>query len=137
STRIRQTRFYREGSSVIRKRPTRIPAETATDRTAAEQPGPDVFAKPVGPALDPVAIMTSVGEVPYAWSLDTDALVWGPNVSDVLTVGGAAAIVTGRSYARLLDSEAANSRFDAVTKSPRRDHGSGVAYQVQYALRPP
>ena len=51
-------------------------------------------------------------------------------------VGSLAAISSGRNYAKLLAADAATSRFDAVMKSPARDEGSGVPYQVQYALHP-
>ncbi len=56
--------------------------------------------------------------------------------SDVLMVGSLAAISSGRNYAKLLAADAATSRFDAVMKSPLRDEGAGVPYQVQYALHP-
>ena len=113
---------------------------------------PDVFAKPEAPVLastrgpvrcrledqafDPAAIMASIGETPYEWSIDSDVLAWGPNATEVLTVGGLAAISSGRNYAKLLAADALTSRFDAVMKSSARDEGSGVPYQVQYALHP-
>ena len=47
------------------------------------------------------------------------------------------AIASGRAYAKLLDAATRRpARFDAVMKSPQRDDGDGVPYQVQYALRP-
>jgi diguanylate cyclase (GGDEF)-like protein len=115
---------------------------------------PDVFADPrvaapagarlrdpsrpsiAGTAPDPATIMASVGELPYEWSIDSDELIWGVNAVDVLPVGGAAAIASGRSYAKLLDPASPTSRFDAVMNSPQSDQGAGVCYQVQYALRP-
>ena len=110
----------------------------------------DVFARPQAPepareplqlpaaaqAFDPAAIMASVGETPYEWSIDSDVLAWGGNVTEVLAVGSLAAISSGRNYAKLLPADAATSRFDAVMKSPARDEGLGVPYQVQYALHP-
>ena len=80
--------------------------------------------------------MASIGETPYEWSIDSDVLAWGANATEVLTVGGLAAISSGRNYAKLLAADAATSRFDAVMKSSARDEGSGVPYQVQYALHP-
>ena len=87
--------------------------------------------------LDPTAIFASVGEVPYAWRIDTDALVWGRNVGEVLPIGDPAAIASGRSFAQLIDPQGAQSRADVVMRPAHRDEGSGVPYQVQYALRLP
>ena len=108
----------------------------------------DVFAKPAAPAMraadtardtafDPARIMASIGEAPYEWTIATDVLAWGANATDVLSVGGLTSISSGRNYAKLLAPDAAISRFDAVMKSPQKDTGTGVPYQVQYALQPP
>jgi diguanylate cyclase (GGDEF)-like protein len=113
---------------------------------------PDVFAKPQAPVLerarellrapdmeqafDPAAIMASIGDTPYEWSIDSDVLAWGPNATEVLAVSSLAAISSGRNYAKLLAADGATSRFDAVMKSAARDEGFGVPYQVQYALHP-
>ena len=96
---------------------------------------PDVFATPVKPVLDLSRIMTSIAEVPYIWSLDSDALTWGQNAVDVLMTSPAA-IASGRSYAKLLEADAVSIRFDVIVKSPHRDEGGGVPYQIQYALQP-
>ena len=104
----------------------------------------DVFASPSArtytpstpAALDPAKIMASIGEAPYAWSIDSDVLEWGANAAEVLMVGGLAAISTGRGYAKLLGPDEATSRFDAVMKSSERDEGAGVSYQVHYLLCP-
>ena len=112
-------------------------AEAAPPAAASS---PDVFAKPEPPAapsasLDPSAILASVGEVPYAWDIATDALAWGINAAAVLHVRDPGSIASGRAYAKLLDIGTALTRFDAVMKSGQRDEGAGVPYQVQYALR--
>jgi diguanylate cyclase (GGDEF)-like protein len=100
--------------------------------------GPDASAPAAraGGRLDPAAILASVGEVPYAWDIASDALTWGGHAAEILRLRNLDAIASGRAYARLLDPGAAQTRFDAVMKSPERDEGAGVAYQVQYALRP-
>jgi diguanylate cyclase (GGDEF)-like protein len=113
---------------------------------------PDVFAKPQVPVLeaardplsgsagelafDPAAIMASIGETPYEWSIDSDVLAWGANATRTLMVGSLAAISSGRNFAKLLAADAPTSRFDAVMKSSARDEGAGVPYQAQYALHP-
>ena len=81
------------------------------------------------------AILRSIGLVAYQWRLDTDALCWGPNAGEVLGIAGDADIATGRGYAKLLDSQNPVTRFDAVTRSPGRDEGHGVPYELQYRLR--
>lgn len=105
---------------------------------------PDVFAapgsiaRPPAPesALDCAAILASVGEVAYRWDIANDALSWGTNAAAVLKVADPSAIASGRAYAKQLDPCTTVGRFDAVMKSGQRDEGTGVAYQVQYALRP-
>jgi diguanylate cyclase (GGDEF)-like protein len=87
-------------------------------------------------ALDTAQILAAVAEVPYDWRIDTDALAWGVNAGAVLLVRDIAAISTGRAYAQLLAAENAQARFDVVTQSDKRDEGHGVAYQIQYCIRP-
>ncbi len=108
--------------------------------------GPDVFAPAKAPvhepmprsreaAVDSSAIMASIGEVAYEWSVESDALVWGDNATAVLMIANANAIANGRSYAQMIGADSVATRFDAVTKSSGRDEGTGVAYQAQYSLR--
>jgi diguanylate cyclase (GGDEF)-like protein len=101
------------------------------------EPSPGIAGSGGAGMLDPTAIFASVGEVPYAWRIDTDALVWGRNVSEVLPIGDPAAIASGRGFAQLIDPQGAQSRADVVMRPAHRDEGSGVPYQVQYALRLP
>ncbi len=85
---------------------------------------------------DAAAILNSIGEVAYDWRIDNDALTWGDNVGVVLLIGDRAAISTGRAYAQFLEAENAQARFDVVVNSDKRDEGRGVAYQIQYCIRP-
>src|SRR5205085_1125373 len=80
--------------------------------------------------------LASVGEVPYEWRLDTDALTWGANAGTVLGAD-AAALASGRLYARLLHADNTATRFDAIMRSGQRDDGKGVPYRLEYALRMP
>ena len=86
--------------------------------------------------IDAAEILSSVGEVAYDWRIDTDALRWGANAAAVLLIPDIAAVATGRAYAQVLEAESAQARFDAVTQSDKRDDGHGVAYQIQYCIRP-
>ncbi len=86
--------------------------------------------------LDAAQILASVGEVAYDWRIDTDVLLWGANAAEVLLIPDLAAISTGRGYAQILEADNAQARFDAVMQSDKRDEGHGVAYQIQYGIRP-
>lgn len=107
--------------------------------TPAPSPAPRQFARGTAreDAFDPARIMASIGEAPYEWTIETDVIAWGANATDVLAVNSLAAISSGRNYAKLVASDTAASRFDAVMKSQQRDGGAGVPYQLQYALQPP
>jgi diguanylate cyclase (GGDEF)-like protein len=89
------------------------------------------------PAIDPNAIIASVGEVAYVWRLDTDAITWGPNIGAVLAIQDHAAAASGCDFAELVEPNSGHSRVDAVRRSSARDDGMGVAYELQYALRLP
>jgi diguanylate cyclase (GGDEF)-like protein len=86
--------------------------------------------------LDASQILTSIGEIAYDWRIDTDALLWSANAAEVLLINNLAAISSGRGYMRHLEAETAQSRFDVVMQSEKRDAGHGVAYQIQYGIRP-
>ncbi len=86
--------------------------------------------------FDAAQILASVGEVAYDWRVDTDMLLWSANAADVLLIADVAAIATGRGYAQILEAENTQARFDAVMQSNKRDDGHGVAYQIQYGIRP-
>jgi diguanylate cyclase (GGDEF)-like protein len=87
-------------------------------------------------AIDAGAILAGIGEAAYDWHIDTDALLWGTNAVEVLTVAEQAAIATGRTYAQLVIPDSGQTRFDAVMRATVTDQGPGVPYQIQYALRP-
>ncbi|MGB6539152.1 MAG: EAL domain-containing protein [Xanthobacteraceae bacterium] len=86
--------------------------------------------------LDTAPIVASVGVVAYEWHIDTDALLWSPNVKDVLLVRNLETVSSGHSYAQLMLAENTQARFDAVKQSDKRDEGRGVPYQIEYGIRP-
>jgi len=93
-------------------------------------------APPARSAVDTAQILASLGEVAYDWDIGSDALAWSANATDVLLVGSAERIATGRAYAAALEADNAQARYDAVMQSQARDDGRGVAYQIQYCIRP-
>lgn len=86
--------------------------------------------------LDPRVILTSIQEAVYDWRLDSDELLWGANAARLLKVADPERLASGRAYAQLLDPDCPGSRYEAIFNAGERDLGSGVAYQVQYALQP-
>jgi diguanylate cyclase (GGDEF)-like protein len=92
--------------------------------------------QPSGASFDAAPILAAVGEAGYDWRIDSDALSWSGNVAEVLLIRDAAAISTGRGYTQILEADNAQARHDAVMQSGKRDEGHGVAYQIQYGVRP-
>ena len=86
--------------------------------------------------LDPAEILASVGEALYRWDIAGDTLAWSANAGDVLQIRDLSAIATGRGYARFLDVDHAQARFDAIMQSDRCDDGRGVGYRIQYCVLP-
>lgn len=88
------------------------------------------------PALDLAAICASVGAVAYDWHIESDELVWDAGACRVLEVPDPSLIASGRNYAQLVDPQDRQTRADVVLRAGTKDDGTGVPYQVQYALRP-
>ena len=71
----------------------------------------DAVAKGVSgpPSLDPLAILTSIGETVYTWDIATDAITWGVNAAEVLGLEDVSALASGRA----LPSRRSLQRVDA------------------------
>jgi diguanylate cyclase (GGDEF)-like protein len=114
--------------------------EAAVTRNGPQQPSlrdsSDWSGSAADAGPDATQILTSIGEVPYEWRIDTDVLLWGANAAAVLLIGQRDAIATGRGYAQFLEAENAQARYDAIAQSDKHDEGQGVGYQIQYCIRP-
>ena len=82
---------------------------------------------------DAAEILNSVGEVAYAWRLDTDALTWSGNVAAVLGIEPAE-VASGRAFAKRVEADAGQSRAEAVV-ADAASTTSGARYQIQYAFK--
>ncbi|HLF23296.1 MAG TPA: GGDEF domain-containing protein, partial [Burkholderiales bacterium] len=100
-----------------------------------EQPVFSTGAQSIVSTTDSSEIVASVGLVTYEWDIESDDIVWGANAAAVLQIPDLASISTGRGFAQLVDTQGGQSRFDAVMRSPKRDEGIGIAYEIEYALR--
>lgn len=85
---------------------------------------------------DARAILTLVGEAVYEWTIADDQLRWSDNAPAVLGVSSADLIGTGRGYLALKDPANVTGRHDVIFNGGGVDGGSGVAYEVRYALIP-
>ncbi len=92
-------------------------------------------ASPRAGGLDCAQILRSAGEAAYEWQVGSDRLVWTENAAAMFGLRDDRPISSGRAYANLLDPGNSQTRFDAIFHSQEADTGTGVAYQIQYALR--
>ena len=81
-------------------------------------------------------ILTAVGEIVYEWTIADDRIRWGGNAAEVFGLESAERISTGRGYAAIKDPANLTTRHDAVLNGTAGDPGTGVPYEVQYALLP-
>jgi diguanylate cyclase (GGDEF)-like protein len=88
------------------------------------------------PIADP-ELFELVGELPYDWQIASDTIAWGTNAAKVLEGFDPITLATGQSYDKLIDPQSPQSRDAVVKRSVSRDDGSGVAYQIEYALQRP
>ena len=84
---------------------------------------------------DAAEILNSIGEAAYEWRVDTDVMMWSGNAASALGLADTSEIASGKAYALRTDATGGQSRIDAIRQSTQRDAGSGVSYQIQYALK--
>jgi len=96
-------------------------------------PVPSIFNSRDGGRVDPRNLLSSIGEVVYSWDIQSDALSWGPNASDVLGTLPEAAMARGLGFAGLVEPGSGRSRYDAIFSSGGHDEGEGVIYRTRYA----
>jgi diguanylate cyclase (GGDEF)-like protein len=92
---------------------------------------------PSGGAASAQAILTAVGETVYEWDVKSDRLRWGGNAGEVLGLRDMRAVASGAAYDALVDPESVTTRHQAVRNGLGIDYGSGVPYEISYALKLP
>jgi diguanylate cyclase (GGDEF)-like protein len=80
------------------------------------------------------ALRAAPAELVYDWNLATDAITWGGNLADVINVASREALSTGLGYADHIAAASNSSRYEAIMATGGADTGSGVPFQVIYAL---
>jgi len=80
--------------------------------------------------------ITAVGAATYHWSIETDTIVWHGDTAQVFNNVDPTKLADGRSYASLLDPENFTSRFETVMRNKFNDKGNGVAFSIEYSVKP-
>ena len=81
-------------------------------------------------------ILASVGQATFVWDVASGAIRWSGNAAAVLPAVPSPALLQADEFTRYIDQHSRAARHDAVVGSTRSDPGGGVAYQIQYALKP-
>lgn len=97
-------------------------------------PAPSLFSFRKEHAVDPRGLLSSIGEVVYSWDIQSDALNWGPNATDVVGILPERAMTRGIGFAALVEPGSGPSRYDAIFGSSEQDQGDGVLYRTRYAV---
>lgn len=106
--------------------------------SSSESPtsGPAAPGAPATALPDLAGILASIGHAAYGWDIASDRLVWDAGAGAVLGIDPAE-ISTGRHFARFLAEDSRDSRFDAVLNCAIADSGSGVGFDIHYAIDAP
>lgn len=87
-------------------------------------------------ALDPRAVLTSIGEAIYDWNIETDAIAWSANAGDVLGLAPDA-LATGGAFGLFVEPGSGITRNETIALSRGLDSGAGVPFRTRYDLRLP
>ncbi len=105
-------------------------AELAQDATSDPPGGVNLFGNGILQE-----IFSATGNLAYEWLLEDDSLKWSSDPGPILQLCADNSLSSGREYANLLEADNTLTRYDAVMNSRHIDNGSGVAYQIEYAIR--
>lgn len=87
------------------------------------------------PVIDTPDILKSIDAAVYHWDIATDRLEWSPAPPRSLEVLGT--LATGAEWEAIIDREAMMTRGTSISGSTAKDHGQGVPYEIEYAVRVP
>jgi len=80
--------------------------------------------------------LQAVGAATYCWNIETDEIVWHGDPGHVFANINPASYADGRAYASLLDPDNFTSRFETVMRNHHNDDGTGVAFSIEYSIKP-
>ncbi len=91
--------------------------------------------QPGASALDPRAILTSIGEAIYDWDIATDKISWSASALSIFGVHTAERISTGLGFSKLVDPVSPSTRSETILLSDGKDDGRGVPYKLTFAVQ--
>lgn len=98
--------------------------------------GEGMAAEDAAKDLEVGRILSGIGEAAYRWTIADDRILWSPGAGPLLGLNDESAITTGQAYDALVDPLHGPSRRDVIMASGASDAGSGVPFQIEYAIRP-
>jgi diguanylate cyclase (GGDEF)-like protein len=81
-------------------------------------------------------ILSAVGAATYVWTVADDTLMFSNNAGEVLGWPDLGTSLRGEGFARLIDTRGGPGLRELTLRGSRLDHGDGVAYQIEYMLKP-
>jgi diguanylate cyclase (GGDEF)-like protein len=82
------------------------------------------------------SILRSIGELVYAWDLRYDRINWNGDAVGVLQATSLGQIATGAAFQQMMNEAASSQRHNAIFNSNKVDTGSGVTFNLCYAIEP-
>jgi diguanylate cyclase (GGDEF)-like protein len=82
------------------------------------------------------SILRSIGELVYAWDLRYDRINWNGDAVGVLQATSLGQIATGAAFQQMMNESASSQRHNAIFNSNKVDTGSGVTFNLCYAIEP-
>ena len=80
--------------------------------------------------------VSAVGAATYHWNIETDKITWHGDLGQVFNHVDPKQLGDGRAFASLLDPDNFTSRFETVMRTTSVDDGSGVAFSIEYSVKP-
>jgi diguanylate cyclase (GGDEF)-like protein len=81
-------------------------------------------------------ILRSIGELVYAWDLRHDRISWNGDAAGVLQASSLGQLATGSAFQHMMNEAASSQRYNAIFNSNKVDTGSGVSFNLCYAIEP-
>lgn len=83
---------------------------------------------------NPAEILSTLGRAAFVWDIAHDTLAWSDNVAEVFPDIPAAMLAKASEFEKLIEPEP-RVRLEAIARTPAKDTGRAVPYEIEYGLR--